>query len=109
MKTPEDEEFERIERESGWRKRQIQEDDEEDIKKWYGFDDCVIGVASIWRDQGIYEVLVYSGDKMLEWLMERDGIDDEEAREFISFNIEGAYIGVTTPVIVWIDEEWDNR
>ena len=43
MKTPEDEEFERIEAESGWRKRQImaQDDDEiQDYKKpWVGLTD----------------------------------------------------------------------
>jgi phage-related protein len=41
MKTPEDEEFERIEAESGWRKKQIQkaieDDDIQDYKKpWAG-------------------------------------------------------------------------
>ena len=41
MKTPEDEEFERIEAESGWRKRQVQavieDDDIQDYKKpWVG-------------------------------------------------------------------------
>ena len=40
MKTPEDEEFERVERESGWRKRQIMAEDDDDIqdykKPWVG-------------------------------------------------------------------------
>jgi hypothetical protein len=40
MKTPEDEEFERIGRESGWRKRQIMAEDDDDIqdykKPWVG-------------------------------------------------------------------------
>ena len=40
MKTPEDEEFERIEAESGWRKRQIMAEDDDDIqdykKSWVG-------------------------------------------------------------------------
>jgi len=45
MKTPEDEEFERIGRESGWRKRQVQaviedDDDIQDYKKpWVGLTD----------------------------------------------------------------------
>jgi len=41
MKTEEDEEFERIEMESGWRKRQIMyEDDIQDYKKpWVGLTD----------------------------------------------------------------------
>jgi hypothetical protein len=40
MKTPEDEEFERIKAESGWRKRQIMAEDDDDIqdykKPWVG-------------------------------------------------------------------------
>ena len=43
MKTPEDEEFERVERESGWRKRQIMAEDDDDIqdykKPWVGLTD----------------------------------------------------------------------
>ena len=43
MKTPEDEEFERIEAESGWRKRQIMAQDDDDIqdykKPWVGLTD----------------------------------------------------------------------
>ena len=43
MKTPEDEEFERIEAESGWRKRQIMAEDDDDIqdykKPWVGLTD----------------------------------------------------------------------
>ena len=34
MKTPEDEEFERIGRESGWRKRQIMAEDDDDIQDY---------------------------------------------------------------------------
>jgi hypothetical protein len=79
------------------------------MKKWDGFDTCVIGVASIWRDQSTHEVLVYSGDAMVECLMERDGMSDEEAIEFISFNIEGAYIGANTPVIAWKNEDWNEE
>ena len=79
------------------------------MKKWYGFDDCVIGTASIWRDQQMVEVLVYSGEKMIELLMKRDIMDDEEAQEFLDFNVIGAYIGIDTPVIVFEDPDWDER
>jgi hypothetical protein len=36
-KTPEDEEFERVERESGWRKRQIMAEDDDDIQDYKKF------------------------------------------------------------------------
>jgi len=37
----------------------------------------------------------------------RDGMDADEAREFIEFNIEGGYLGIDTPVLVWPQDEWD--
>jgi hypothetical protein len=46
---------------------------------------------------------------MVEWLIERDGMTDEEAIEYIAFNIEDAYIGVNTPVIAWVNEDWDEE
>ena len=79
------------------------------MKKWYGFDDCVIGTACIWRDQMTVEVLVYSGEKMIDLLMTRDDMDEEGAHEFLEFNVIGAYIGIDTPVIFFDDPEWDER
>jgi hypothetical protein len=56
MKTPEDEEFERIEAESGWRKRQVQAviEDDDDIqvykKPWVGLtDDELKSLSEKWR------------------------------------------------------------
>jgi hypothetical protein len=34
----------------------------------------------------------------------------EDAREFIEFNIEGAYIGEDTPVLVWTEDlYWEEE
>ena len=52
-----------------------------------------------WEDNP-YEVLVYSVDKIIEILIDRDGMTEEEAVEFFEFNIEGAYMGRMTPVYV---------
>jgi len=79
------------------------------MKKWDGFDECVIGVANIWRDQMTVEVLVYSADSMINQLMVNDGMSDEEAEEYFLFNIEGAYIGIDTPVLVYSDPDWKER
>jgi len=79
------------------------------MKKWDGFDECVIGVANIWRDQMTVEVLVYSADSMINQLMINDGMSDEEAEEYFLFNIEGAYIGIDTPVLVYSDPDWKER
>lgn len=72
-----------------------------------GYDDAIIGQALIWQDKSRREVLVYSGEKIREILM-RDGMSAEEADEYIEFNIEGAYVGPHTPVIVWPLLVWDE-
>jgi hypothetical protein len=36
-------------------------------------------------------------------------MDFDEAREFIEFNIEGAYMGKGTPVLVWPGDMWDDE
>ena len=55
------------------------------------------------------EVLVYSADSMINQLMVNDGMSDEEAEEYFCFNIEGAYIGIDTPVLVYSDPDWKER
>jgi hypothetical protein len=71
------------------------------MKQWDGLEDSVIGQASIWNGNKRVEVLVYDADKMIKVFMDRDGMSEEEANEYIVFNIEGAYIGEDTPVLVW--------
>jgi hypothetical protein len=73
-----------------------------------GHDNAVIGVAFTWRDQNQVQVLIYDAEIIRENLM-RDGMDAEEAREYIEFNIEGAYVGEDTPVVVWPDDEWTEE
>ena len=69
-----------------------------------GFDEAIIGQACIWRNQGMHNVLVYDAEKMRFILMKRDGMDADEAREYIEFNVEGAYVGDETPVYVWTED-----
>lgn len=45
--------------------------------------------------------MVYDAEVIRENLMYRDGMDFQEAREFIEYNIESAYVGPDTPIIVW--------
>jgi len=75
--------------------------------KYDGYDEAIIGPASIWRDSTTVSVLVYDAEKIREILM-RDGMYAEEAREFIEFNIEGGYLGIETPVLVWPNDIWDE-
>lgn len=59
-----------------------------------GFDDAVIGI-----EQTMYR-LVYDIDKMVRILIERDGMTDEEAFEFLDYNVIGAYVGEKTPLYI---------
>ena len=76
--------------------------------KYDGYDEAIIGPAYIWRGNQQVQVLVYDAEKIRAILM-RDGCSAEEAREFIEFNIEGGYLGVETPVLVWPDDIWDEE
>ena len=60
-----------------------------------GFDDAIMGYAG---RCGMNDVLLYSTNKIIQILMERDGMTDEEAIEFFEFNIKGAYMGEGTPL-----------
>lgn len=60
---------------------------------WDGFEEAILGVDTKGR-------LVYSIDKMEEICIERDGMDQDEATEFLEFNYFCAYIGELTPVHV---------
>jgi len=57
-----------------------------------GFDEAILGVES--KSQRV----IYSVRKCYEILMERDGMDFDEAQEFFAFNVLGSYMGEKTPI-----------
>jgi hypothetical protein len=73
-----------------------------------GHDDAVLGPAMIWGNGTRISVLVYDAEVIRNTLMERDNMEADEAREYIEFNIEGAYMGPDTPILVWPDDIWDE-
>ena len=72
-------------------KRILENYPDENILTADGFDDAVIG----------FEVhsmrLIYSVTKCLEILM-NDGMDETDAQEYFSYNVEGAWVGEQTPI-----------
>lgn len=75
-----------------------------------GHDNAIIGPAMLWNAnlQGSrVEVLVYDAEVIRDNLM-RQGMDSDSAREYIEFNIEGAYMGPDTPVLVWVNDQWSS-
>ena len=65
--------------------------------KWDGFDNAIIGVG---ERNNTDSMIVYDYDKMVKVLVTRDDMSYEEAEEYIDYNIVGAWIGDTTPIIV---------
>jgi len=64
------------------------------------YDDAIAGIASVWQQNRKVETLIYSGEKLVEILVNQ-GITEDEAIEHISINMEGAYVGLSTPIIMW--------
>jgi hypothetical protein len=78
--------------------------------KIHGHDNAIIGPAMVWSENGgVRASLVYDAEVIRETLMKRDGMSPTDAREFIESNIEGAYVGEDTPVLVWPDDQWDEE
>lgn len=67
-----------------------------------GFDECIIGAGS---RCGQPTLAVYSVQKIIETLVERDGMTYEDAVEHFNFNIVGAWVGPKTPIFVEMIEE----
>jgi len=72
-----------------------------------GHDNAILGPAFIWQGNERQNVLVYNAEIIRENLM-KDSMTAEEAREYIEFNIEGAYMGPDTPILVWPEDLWDE-
>ena len=80
----------------------MNEKEEQQYLKIEGYDNALVGVASVWDTSGNQEErLIYNGEAILTILVQRDGMTFEEGMEFISTNIEAAYVGPLTPIIVW--------
>jgi len=65
----------------------------EDLLVADGYDEAILGVSS-------KEIVIYSIPKILE-ILQKDGMDEDEALEFFEFNIEGSYVGEKTPIYMW--------
>ena len=72
--------------------------------KWDGLDEAIIGICSRCGSQDMY---CYDYNKMVEIFMEKDEMSEEDAVEWIDYNIAGAYVGETTPMILYTDVDLD--
>jgi hypothetical protein len=63
-----------------------------------GLDEAIIGVT---EEFGNNPRILYSKDKILNILCERDGMDMEESIEFYDYNILGLYAGEQNPIFLF--------
>lgn len=62
-----------------------------------GFDDCVVGVADSF---GQPTRIVYDREAILLKLMAEDGMSQDEALEWIEYNMIGSSVGEAMPVFL---------
>jgi len=62
-----------------------------------GLDEALVGHG---RQHGMKVVAVYDGDQIIGSLIDT-GMTREAAVDYLGFNIEGAYMGENTPIIIW--------
>lgn len=72
----------------------------EDLTKWDKCDAAYIGRGI---RCGCQDIAVYDYQKMVQVFIDQ-GMTDEEAAEWVDYNITGAYIGEGTPIIVYRHE-----
>lgn len=61
-----------------------------------GYDAAILGIT--WRDN--VAIVVYDTQSVIDILRKRDGMTHEEAEEFFDFNVQGARVGVATPIFM---------
>ena len=71
---------------------------DEDLLLADGFESALVGVG---QRCGQPNLAVYSIPLALGILVDRDGMSLDEAREYLDFNVLGAWVGDRTPL--WID------
>jgi hypothetical protein len=72
-------------------------------------DFALIGTCMTWHGNMLVERVIYDGPMLVEAMVEQDGMTEEEAIEYIDVNIIGAYMGDTTPIVMWpILEDFDS-
>lgn len=62
-----------------------------------GFNDAIIGMA---ERINFGPLVAYDAEKIISIMVERDGMTDEDAREYFEYNISGSYLGEYSPIFI---------
>lgn len=71
-----------------------------------GFEDALIGIT---ENHHFRDVAVYDYDDAVDILMVRDGMSEEEAIEFMEYNVVSAYVGESTPVFIRLSSSYRQK
>ena len=61
-----------------------------------GFEEAIIGVGIQFNTK----LVAYDYDKCVKILMTRDGMSEDDAIEYVEYNVTGSWMGDNTPVFV---------
>lgn len=61
-----------------------------------GFEDAFLGFGYQFNKR----LAIYDYDRCVQVLMKRDGMTEDDAHEYMSFNVTGAWAGEYTPVFM---------
>ena len=78
-------------------------DNEQEILLADGFDEAFIGTAD--RANFTGDVAVYDYRKCIDVLMARDGMEYDDAVDYLHINTIGAWVGEKTPIFVTLKDE----
>lgn len=76
----------------------------EELLRISGCDEALIGSASVWQKNHRVETYIYDGNKLIDVFV-KQGMSEQDAMDWVSFNIEDAYVGEATPIIMWPHHE----
>lgn len=68
-----------------------------------GFDEALLGFGRRFNTV----VAIYSYDRCVDLLVKRDGMSEEEAHEYMEYNVLGAFVGDQTPIYM-VNAELNN-
>jgi hypothetical protein len=74
-------------------KKVIPRDDDETLFA-DGFDDAIIGIDLVSNPARV----IYDKVKMIEILVTQEEMEEDEAIDFLAYNVWGAYVGEGTPI-----------
>ena len=79
---------------------------DEEMVIFDGLDAAIIGFAEVWDGHSHRTVALYNRALIVDILTDRDGMDAEEADEFIDFNVTGAFVpGAPAVATLFADED----